>query len=197
MKSVSMHLILWIFFSTKFSPFTVTVVEHICPYNVHTTTVRKCTKSFGSLNSGKQMIYIMVIYLMWWNFSKFHLWFHVLMHQLKIDTHFTEHYDLSIYHKYSREIPDFIYCPCVMASSAMGLKLGVFGFLPTTHAKTNTKPVCPRSSHALRHFTHVLSSRSDGRCRWLTHLTNHGYFDYGENPESDYGKNPQFEPMPG
>ena len=27
----------------------------------------------------------------------------------------------------------------VMALSAMGFKLGVFGFLPTTHAKTSTK----------------------------------------------------------
>ena len=36
--------------------------------------------------------------------------------------------------------------PYVMAPSAMGLNLGVFWFLPTTHAKTNTKPMGPRSS---------------------------------------------------
>ena len=35
--------------------------------------------------------------------------------------------------------------PCVMASSAMGLRLGVFGFLPTTHAKTNAKRMRPWS----------------------------------------------------
>ena len=28
--------------------------------------------------------------------------------------------------------------PCVMASSGMRLKLGVFGLLPTKHTKTNT-----------------------------------------------------------
>ena len=40
-------------------------------------------------------------------------------------------------HSCTREIPDLIYNipPCVMESSAMGLKLGVFGFLPTTHTK--------------------------------------------------------------
>ena len=32
--------------------------------------------------------------------------------------------------------------PLVMALSAMGLKLVVFGFLPTTHAKTEAKQMC-------------------------------------------------------
>ena len=45
--------------------------------------------------------------------------------------------------------------PCVMASSAMGLKLGVFGFLPTTHAKTNAIQMPSRSLRAVQHFTHV------------------------------------------
>ena len=45
--------------------------------------------------------------------------------------------------------------PCVMASSAMRFKLGVLGFLLTTHAKTNTEQMHLRSSCALRHFTHV------------------------------------------
>ena len=41
-------------------------------------------------------------------------------------------------------------------------------------------------------FYACLSSRSDrGRCRWHTHLTNHGYFDYGKNP-----KTPNLRPMP-
>ena len=42
-----------------------------------------------------------------------------------------------------------------MALSAMGLKLGVFGFSPTTHAKTNVIQMCPRSLHAVQHFTRV------------------------------------------
>ena len=40
--------------------------------------------------------------------------------------------------------------PHVMASSAMGLKLGVFGFLPITHTKGNAKPMHPRSFSAMR-----------------------------------------------
>ena len=69
--------------------------------------------------------------------------------------------------------------PWVMALSGMGLKFGIFGLLPTTHAKTNSKQLCPRSSQAVWHFTQV--SRSDrSRCRWHTHQTNHGYFDYGK-----------------
>ena len=37
----------------------------------------------------------------------------------------------------------------------MRLKLGVFGFLPITHAKTQAKQMHPRSSHAVQHFTRV------------------------------------------
>ena len=40
----------------------------------------------------------------------------------------------------------------VMASSAMGLKLGSSGFLPTTHTKTNAIQMHPRSSHAVQRF---------------------------------------------
>ena len=80
-----------------------------------------------------------------------------------------------------------------MASSAMGLKLGVFGFLPTTHAKTNAKQMRERSSRAVRRFTRVYLHAADrSRCRWHTHLTNHGYFDNGKNP-----KTPNLSPMPG
>ena len=57
-------------------------------------------------------------------------------------------------HRYTREIPDLGYC-CVMASSAMGLKLGVFGFLPTTHAETNANKMHPQSMRAMWLFTHV------------------------------------------
>ena len=68
--------------------------------------------------------------------------------------------------------------PCVMASSVMGLKLGVF--------KTQTKCV-----HNLRApcgiFMHVYLHAQTAAVH--THLMNHGYFDRGENPEF-----PQFEP---
>ena len=40
--------------------------------------------------------------------------------------------------------------PRVMASSAMGLNLGVFGFLPTTHAKANAKQMRSQSLRAAR-----------------------------------------------
>ena len=42
-----------------------------------------------------------------------------------------------------------------MALSAMRLKLGVFGFLPTTYAKTNAIQMRPQSLRAVWHFTHV------------------------------------------
>ena len=45
--------------------------------------------------------------------------------------------------------------PRVMASSSMGLKLGVFGFLPTTHAKANELQMRPRSLCTVRRFMHV------------------------------------------
>ena len=45
--------------------------------------------------------------------------------------------------------------PCVMALSAMGLKLGGLRVLPTTHAKMNTKQMHPQSSRTVRHFTFV------------------------------------------
>ena len=71
--------------------------------------------------------------------------------------------------------------PRVMVSSAMGLKLGVFRFLPTTHTKTNAKQMCPLTLCAVQHFTPCLSSCLDcNRCRWQTHLTNREYFDYGK-----------------
>ena len=60
--------------------------------------------------------------------------------------------------------------PRVTASLAMGLNLGVFGFLPTMHVKTNAKPVHPRSFCVMRLFMRcifMLSSRcSDIRTWW-------------------------------
>ena len=72
----------------------------------------------------------------------------------------------------------------VMASSAMGLKLEIFGFLLTTRAKTHAKQMCQGSScHAA--FYACLSSHSDHcRCRWHRYLTNHFYFDYWRPPIS-------------
>ena len=72
----------------------------------------------------------------------------------------------------------------------MGVKLGVFGFLQTTHTqKTNAKQMSPksnsklifRSSSAVRRFNAGLSSRSDrSRCRWHTHLPNRGFLITGK-----------------
>ena len=78
--------------------------------------------------------------------------------------------------------------PCVMAPSAIGLKLGVVRSLLTTRAK-QMRPqfVCCVKFYACS------SSHSDrSRCRWHTHLANHGYFDYKKNP-----KNPNLSSMLG
>ena len=61
--------------------------------------------------------------------------------------------------------------PCVMASSAMGLKLGVFEFLPIKR-KTNVSTILPRCA-VCDAFLSLRSHRN--RCRWHTHLTNHSY----------------------
>ena len=61
--------------------------------------------------------------------------------QLCIPTEYTGH---------PRPIPSH-----VMVSSAMGLKLGVFRFLPTTHAKAHTKQIHSWSLRAMQHFTRV------------------------------------------
>ena len=71
-----------------------------------------------------------------------------------------------------------------MASSDVGLKLGIFGFLPTTQAKTNASAIFARCAA----FYTCLSLHSDRSwCRWHTHLTNHSCFDYGKT------QRPQFE----
>ena len=57
-------------------------------------------------------------------------------------------------HRYTQEIPDLLYRR-VMASPAMELKLGVFGFLPTTRAKTNAIQMCPQSLHAVQRFPYI------------------------------------------
>ena len=82
--------------------------------------------------------------------------------------------------------------PCVMASSAMRLKLGVFGFWLTTHAKRNAKQMRPRSWPTVRCFTHVYLHTQTTVDAGDKYLTNHGYFDYGKNP-----KTPKLSPMLG
>ena len=76
--------------------------------------------------------------------------------------------------------------PCVMASSAMGLKLGPLGFCHTRKNKHKTNVFKIFAPHAV--FYAWLSSHSNH----MTNLTNHGYFDYGKNL-----KTPNFSPMPG
>ena len=70
--------------------------------------------------------------------------------------------------------------PCVMASSAMGLKLGVFWFLPTTHTAHANK-MHLRSSRAMRRF---MCGYFHTPTAIHTHLMNHGYFDHRKNPET-------------
>ena len=61
----------------------------------------------------------------------------------------------------------------------MGLKFGLFRFLPHTQKHT---PIQAATIFARRAaFYASLSSRSDrGRCRCYIHLTSHGYFDHGK-----------------
>ena len=61
-----------------------------------------------------------------------------------------------------------------MASSAMEFQLGVFGFLPTAHAKTNANKMCPWSSCAVLHFTCVYFH---AQTAVYMYLTNHDYVD--------------------
>ena len=79
--------------------------------------------------------------------------------------------------------------PCIMASSAMELQLGVFELLLTTHMEMNTNKMRPRSSCAVRRFTCVYL-----HAQTAVHMlqTNHCYFDHGKNPNA-----PNLSPMPG
>ena len=64
----------------------------------------------------------------------------------------------------------------------------VFGFLLTTHVKTNANKMCLRSSHPMRHFRRVYLHTQTAV---HTHLTNHGCFNHGKL------KYPQLEPNAG
>ena len=77
----------------------------------------------------------------------------------------------------------------VMASLAMGLKLRVYRFF-ADHKRKNK---CVHNLRVLHVYLHALTAVDAGD---ITHLTNHGYFDY----RYGYGKNlktPNFSPMPG
>ena len=84
--------------------------------------------------------------------------------------------------------------PLVVTSSAMGIKLGVFGFLPTTHAiQVQNKCVHDlRAPCSIIMHIYLHAQTAVDLCRWHTHLMNHGYFDYVKNR-----KTPNLSPMPG
>ena len=44
---------------------------------------------------------------------------------------------LGLYHRYAREITDLVFCPHVIASSAIEIKLGVFRFMPSCQPHKN------------------------------------------------------------
>ena len=75
-----------------------------------------------------------------------------------------------------------------------GLKLGVFWFLPSTHARTqyNTNASTIFARHGRFYACSSSHSTDRSRCRWYTHLTNHGYLWLRENPN-----NPNLGPMQG
>ena len=84
-------------------------------------------------------------------------------------------------HRYTREILEPVPfssrppIPLYMASSAMGLKLGLFRFLPTIYTKTDASTIFV---HCVPFCMCLSSSSNCIRCRWHTHLRNHGYFNY-------------------
>ena len=84
--------------------------------------------------------------------------------------------------------------PGVMALSAMGLKLGVFGVF-ADHTRKNAKQMHLRSSCAGQPFTRVcLHDQTAVDTGDYTHLTKYSYFDYM------YRKNqntPNLSPMSG
>ena len=60
---------------------------------------------------------------------------------------------------------------------------GLWVFAEHTH-KNKCKTNAPMIFAGGAAFYACLSSRSDcSRCKWHTHLTNHGYFDCGKNPK--------------
>ena len=98
---------------------------------------------------------------------------------------------LSKLHRYSRDPR-----PRVMVSSAMGLNLGVFGFLPTTYAKTNAQQIMFMIFVCLAALYACLSSLSDSNtCTLNTYALDEPLFRNiliaGKNQD------PQMEPHAG
>ena len=83
--------------------------------------------------------------------------------------------------------------PCIlpraMASSAMGLKLRVFGFLTTTHAKKRKTNFSTIFAHVAAFYACVSSGSDRSRCSWHRHLINTVILITGKKP-----KYSQFEP---
>ena len=73
----------------------------------------------------------------------------------------------------------------VMVLSVMELQLGVFEFLPTTHAETNSNK-CVYDLHTLCSISHVYLLGQTA-VHVHTHLMNHSYFDHGKNPITQWG----------
>ena len=70
-------------------------------------------------------------------------------------------------------------------------KLGVFGFCQPHKKNTRKRKVLTICAHRAAFYVGLSSCSDRSRCRWYTHLTNHGYFDYVKNP-----KTPNLSPMP-
>ena len=77
--------------------------------------------------------------------------------------------------------------PCVMASPAMELQLGVFWLLADHTLRKNAKKMHPRSSHTVQHFTSVYFH---AQTAVHMHLTNLSYFDREKNQNT-----PNLSPM--
>ena len=86
-------------------------------------------------------------------------------------------------HRNVRQIPDLLYCRGRVTTLLVeGVKFGLLGFLPGTHAKTNTKHIphafntrekTPKIFTLVNLYAHTTADSGD------THLTNHSYYDYG------------------
>ena len=84
------------------------------------------------------------------------------------------------------EIPELLYCPMLWCRQPWTSK---WGCSPTTHMEANANKICPQTLCTMRCFMQVYL------CTQITvhrHLTNHGYFYCGTNPNT-----PNFSPMPG
>ena len=58
-------------------------------------------------------------------------------------------------HRHTQEIPDLLYTAPFNGVVSHGAQIGVFGFLPTTHAKSNAIQMRPWSLRAVQPFTCV------------------------------------------